>query len=226
MNVRHIIRVGVPALLLALLLVYLLFLRKPDKEDSGPDPLSLKKTARPEEGPDAAPPRETKPHRGPNETVITPPDSPEIKRVTDQLKTLEEKRSKYCRRLEDDDKVVIEYLVKRPSPEEEEAIKKLISQAGGNTLDSNGKPIAWKQWLAAQYLPSPDLEYTVVSLRYPKNGRKARYFVSGIPTGKLTMRGGDAPMSSDGGLHTVFPDVVIEPDDANWRYSHLPAAAP
>lgn len=153
-------------------------------------------------------------------TPLTPPDDPHIKKITDQLKVLEGKRTAFCRREENDSRILFEYLIKQPSPEEAKEINKLISQASGLTQDQNLQTLTWKQQLSYDYLPSAEFENFIVGIVYTKSNRRGDYSVQGVPFGKLIMRNGIAPFSEDGLAHLIYHNIGFK-FDSSWRYSHL-----
>lgn len=166
--------------------------------------------------------RATKTDRSNHDTEkkLTPSDDPEIKKITDQLKALETKRTSLCRREENDKRILFEYLIKRPSSEEVKEIKNLISQVNGLTQNQDFQDITWKQQLTNDYLPPPDFEHLIIGIVYTKNNRRGDFSVQGVPFGNLIMRNGNAPFSKDGLAHLIYHKVGFK-FGTNWRYSHL-----
>lgn len=151
---------------------------------------------------------------------ITSINDPGIVVIWNKLKDLEQLRSRFCRQFENENSVYYEYLIKTPDTAEAAILQKTAASAKGVTLDSNRERIAWNARLIEDFLPSPEFEYLVVLIEYNKSGGLGHYSVTGIPKGKLSMRDGQAPISSDSKIYPLKSDVAFK-FDSNWRYSNI-----
>lgn len=137
------------------------------------------------------------------------------------LKQSELKRFKYARKLENDKRILHEFLIESPTGNDLINVNRSISKIKGVTTDSNGKPIEIRQLLAEQYSNASGFRYQVVTVTFPKNGdSKPRYSVLGIRDGNLKTRDDGSAFPIDGKMNFLAFGTTFD-SNGDWRYSHL-----
>jgi len=152
--------------------------------------------------------------------LLVPDDDPSIVALTEQLKQLEAGRTTFCREIENEKRILQEFVVDHPSPEEAERIKRLIRDASGLTEDQNGRLITWRERLGSEFLWPEEFRHLIVTTIYDKKTGRGRYTSIGVREGNLLMRDGNAPIPADGLINTLFSGVRFS-YESNWRFSHL-----
>jgi len=146
---------------------------------------------------------------------------PELLRSTESLlKRSELKRFKFDRKLENDKRVLFEFLIEAPTGDDLIEVNRNISKVKGMTTDSNAKPIEWRQLLAEQYSNSLGFRYQVVTVTFPKDSTSPHYSVLGVRDGNLKTRDGGGAFPIDGKMNVLAFEVTFDPNSV-WRYSHL-----
>ena len=151
---------------------------------------------------------------------LVPADDPAVKEIVDQLKALESRRVSYCREVESDSKILHNFVVDSPSESESQAIQKLIQSLKGLTRDKDGRVISWQTYLRDEFLFPEEFKKCIISVEFIKESRGGYYTVTGLHEGKLMMREGNAPVSSDGVVNYIVSSVRFS-YDTSWRFSHL-----
>lgn len=147
--------------------------------------------------------------------------SPRPDRIINELKELEFGRTKFCREVKDSrGDIYREFVIDSPSQDEREKMLDLLNQVEGVTLDDKGKEVAWSVKLKEEFLWSDDFRYLHLTTDRSEQTGKGHFTMMGIADGNLDMRGGNAPMPADGGIHLLAPPSTFE-YDKEWRFSHL-----
>ncbi len=152
--------------------------------------------------------------------ILTPPSDSVVASVIAELKRLELERTEFCRELENEERILQEFVMQYPSLDEAELIRRHISRVKGLTRDGDGTLVSWQELLTRRYLWHPRFENCIVTTIHRKQSRRGEYTVLGVPTGQLKLREGNAPISADGGIYFLYSSSFPE-DDSAWRFSHL-----
>lgn len=147
--------------------------------------------------------------------------SPRPDKIIKELKELEFGRTTFCRELKDyRGDTLREFIIDSPSQDEREKILDLLNQVESVTLDDKGEEVAWSVKLREEFLWPDHIRYLHLTTDRSEQTGKGHFTMMGIADGNLDMRGGDAPMPADGGIHLLAPEVTFEYDKV-WRFSHL-----
>jgi hypothetical protein len=155
-----------------------------------------------------------------NDRPRVPDDDPSIVALTGQLKVLEAGRTTFWRELENENRILQEFVVDYPSPEEAERIKRLIHEASGLTEDQDGRLITWRERLGSEFLWPEEFSHLIVTTTYDKKTGRGRYTSIGVREGNLLMHEGHTPLPADGLINLIFSEVPFSYEE-NWRFSHL-----
>jgi hypothetical protein len=150
---------------------------------------------------------------------VTPANDPELEPVLSRLKLLERDRYTFCREWENEEEIVNEFILKKPTEAELKEINETISAAKGLTFNEDHFVVSWQQNLRDDFLfSSNESDQFIVSITFEKNSKRGHYAIVGVPKGGLEMRKGNAPFCANPIFLKAGVGFSFGPD---WRFSHL-----
>lgn len=150
---------------------------------------------------------------------LTPESDPTILVITNELKALESRRTKFCREIENESRFLQNFVIAYPSREEAEEIRRMLFRAKGLTKDEDGKLVTWQERLGRLFLWPEEFKDCIVTTIQDKKTGRGRCTILGVREGNLLMREGNAPMPADGAINVLYS--ISFSFDSNWRFSHL-----
>ena len=150
---------------------------------------------------------------------LTSESDPTILAITNELKALESRRTKFCREIENETRIMQNFIIAYPSREEAEKIRRMLFRAKGLTKDEDGKLVTWQERLGRLFLWPEEFKDCIVTTIQDKETGRGRCTILGVREGNLLMREGNAPMPADGAINVLYSTTVSF--DTNWRFSHL-----
>jgi hypothetical protein len=156
---------------------------------------------------------------GAKDYQLTPESDPTILAITNDLKALESRRTKFCREIENETRILQNFVIAYPTPEEAEDIRRMLFRAKGLTKDEDGKLVTWQERLGRLFLWPEEFKDCIVTTIQDKKTGRGRCTILGVREGNLLMREGNAPMPADGAINVLYS--ISFSFDSNWRFSHL-----
>lgn len=150
---------------------------------------------------------------------LTPESDPTILAITNDLKALERRRTKFYREIENEGRILQNFVIAYPSHDEAEEIKRMLFQAKGLTNDEEGKLVSWQERLGRLFLWPEEFKHCIVTTTQDKKTGRGRCTILGVREGNLLIRDGNAPMPADGAINVLYSTTFSF--DSNWRFSHL-----
>lgn len=150
---------------------------------------------------------------------VTPANDPRLEPILSRLRLLERNRYTFCREWENEEEIVNEFILKKPTEAELKELNETISDAKGFTFDDDHFVVSWQQKMREDFLfSSNESDQFIVSITFKKSSKRGHYAIVGVPKGGLEMRNGNAPFCAKPIFLKAGVGFSFGPD---WRFSHL-----